>query len=354
MTKPHDASAEFEERLLRAAAEGTPLDIVGASSKSFLGRRTQGETFDVSAHRGVLSYEPTELVITARAGTPLRNIETLLADSGQMLAFEPPHFGAAATLGGTVASALSGPRRPYAGAARDFVLGVKVIDGEGRTLNFGGRVMKNVAGYDVSRLMVGAMGTLGVLLEISLKVLPVAARTTTLVFSLDAAAAIERMNAWAAKPMPLSGACFEAGRLYLRLSGTAGGVARAVETLGGDVVEDEQPWHGLREQSLPYFDTRAPLWRLSVPPATPPLNIAGETLVDWGGALRWLKSELPGEEVRAAVAEVGGHGTLYRNGDRQGAVYHPLSPPLLNLHRRLKASFDPKGILNPGRMYANL
>jgi glycolate oxidase FAD binding subunit len=351
---PNDASAEFEERLLRAAAEGTPLDIVGGGSKSFLGRLTQSEIFDVSAHRGVVAYEPTELVITARAGTPLGEIEALLADSGQMLAFEPPHFGATATLGGTVASALSGPRRPYAGAARDFVLGARILNGEGQTLNFGGQVMKNVAGYDVSRLMVGAMGTLGVLLEVSLKVLPLAARTTTRVFSLDAAAAIERMNALAAKPTPLSGACFETGRLYLRLSGTTGGVAQAAETLGGDAMDDESRWHGLREQSLPYFDTPLPLWRLSVPPATPPLHIAGETLMDWGGALRWLKSEAPGEAVRAAVTKVGGHATLYRNGDRRGAIYHPLSPALLSLHQRLKASFDPKGILNRGRMYADL
>jgi len=350
----NDASPEFEDRLLRAAAEGTPLDIVGGGSKSFLGRLTQSERFDVSAHRGVISYEPTELVITARAGTPLGDIEALLADSGQMLAFEPPHFGATATLGGTVASALSGPRRPYAGAVRDFVLGTRVLDGQGRTLNFGGQVMKNVAGYDVSRLMVGAMGTLGVLLEVSLKVLPLAARTTTLVYSLDAAAAIEKMNALAAKPTPLSGASYEAGRLYVRLSGTAGGVAQAVSSLGGDEVQDESHWQRLREQSLPYFDTHLPLWRLSVPPATPPLPIAGETLTDWGGALRWLKSETPGEAVRAATAEVGGHATLYRNGDRRGDIYHPLGSALFGLHQRLKASFDPQGILNRGRMYAGL
>ena len=350
----NDASAAFEERLLRAAAEGTPLDIVAGGSKSFLGRITQSEPFDVSAHRGVVSYEPTELVITARAGTPLSEIEALLDNSGQMLAFEPPHFGATATLGGTVASALSGPRRPYAGAARDFVLGIKVMNGEGRTLNFGGQVMKNVAGYDVSRLMVGAMGTLGVLLEVSLKVLPLAAQTTTLRFSLDAASAIEQMNAWAAKPVPLSGAYHEGERLYVRLSGTAMGVAQAVETLGGDVVEDARRWHDLREQTLEHFDTRVPVWRLSVPPASPPLALPGETLIDWGGALRWLKSGAQGEEIRAAVAKIGGHATLYRNGDRRGAVYHPLTPALLSLHQRLKASFDPKGILNPGRMYTDL
>jgi len=350
----NDASPELEERLLGAAARGTPIDIVGGGSKSFLGRITHSEPFDVSAHRGIISYEPTELVLTARAGTPLAEIESLLADSGQMLAFEPPHFGPRATLGGTVAAALSGPRRPYAGSLRDFVLGIKVLSGEGRTLVFGGQVMKNVAGYDVSRLMAGAMGTLGVLLEISLKVLPLPARTATLGFALDAAAAIARMNAWAGKPVPLSGACHYGETLYVRLSGTAGGVAEALERLGGDVVEDARLWQSLREQQLAHFDGDARLWRLSVPPATPPLPLPGETLIDWGGALRWLTSESPGEEIRAAVKSAGGHATLFRNGDRRGTVFHPLDAPLLKLHQRLKASFDPKGILNPGRMYAEI
>jgi len=350
----NDASAELEERLLRAAAQGTPLDIVAGGSKSFLGRITQSEPFEVCAHRGVVSYEPTELVITARAGTPLTEIEALLGKSGQMLAFEPPHFGVTATLGGTVASALSGPRRPYAGAVRDFVLGIKMLSGEGRTLTFGGQVMKNVAGYDVSRLMVGAMGTLGVLLEISLKVLPLPVASTSLGFAMDAATAIEKMNAWAGKPLPLSGAYHANDRLHVRLSGTSGGVAQAAEGLGGDELEDGGQWLALREHTLEFFDSDSPLWRLSVPPATPPLALPGETLVDWGGALRWLKSDADGDQIRAVASEVGGHATLYRNADRRAQVYHPLSPSMLTLHQRLKASFDPKGILNRGRMYAEL
>jgi glycolate oxidase FAD binding subunit len=352
-----DVSAELEERLLRAARQGTPLDVVAGATKAFLGRITQSEPFDVSAHRGIVSYEPTELVITARAGTPLAEVERVLSDSGQMFAFEPPHFGATATLGGTVASALSGPRRPYAGAVRDFVLGTKVLSGEGRTLTFGGQVMKNVAGYDVSRLMVGAMGTLGVLLEISLKVLPLPARSTTVGFSLDAASAIEKMNDLAGRPLPLSGAYHDEDRLYVRLSGTEGGVGQAVERLGGEgggVAEDGDRWSALREHGLAFFDTGLPLWRLSVPPATPPLALPGETLIDWGGALRWLKSDAGGEQVRSTVSEAGGHATLYRNGDRRGDVYHPLTPSMLALHQRLKASFDPKGILNRGRVYADL
>jgi glycolate oxidase FAD binding subunit len=319
-----------------------------------MGRVTQSEAFDVSAHRGILSYEPSELVITARAGTPLAEVERVLADSGQMLAFEPPHFGPTATLGGTIACALSGPRRPYAGAARDFVLGIKMLSGEGRTLGFGGQVMKNVAGYDVSRLMVGAMGTLGVLLEISLKVLPLPARDVNVEFSLDAASAIETMNAWAGRPLPLSGAYHDGERLHVRLSGTAGGVGEAIERLGGDAGEDTDRWRALREQELEFFDTRLPLWRLSVPPATLPLALPGHTLTDWGGALRWLKSDAEGDPIRRMVSEVGGHATLFRNGDRRGDVYQPLTPAMLALHQRLKASFDPKGILNRGRMYTDL
>ena len=330
------------------------MDIVAGGSKRFLGRITQADELDVSAHRGVVSYEPTELVITSRAGTPLAELELTLAEHRQMLAFEPPHLGPTATLGGTVASASSGPRRPYAGAIRDFVLGVDVLNGNGEYLSFGGRVMKNVAGYDLSRLMAGAMGTLGILLQVSLKVLPMAGRDTTLAFEMDAASGIESINAWAGTPLPLSGAYHDGQRLYVRLSGTHGGVASAVQRLGGEVDEDSERWLRLREQQLDFFSTELPLWRLSVPPATPPLGLDGETLWDWGGAIRWLASDADSAAIRAAVEEVGGHGTLYRNGDRHGAVYHPLSASMLKLHQRLKQAFDPKRIFNRGRMYEEL
>lgn len=350
----NDASALLEERLSRAAADGTALDIVGGGSKTFLGRITQSEPLDVSAHRGIVSYAPGELVVTARSGTPLAELERVLAESGQMLAFEPPHFGDTATLGGTVASALSGPRRPYAGALRDFVLGIRMMNGEGRTLTFGGQVIKNVAGYDVSRLMVGAMGTLGVLLEISLKVLPRPADSATRCFAVDAARAIEMMNDWAARPLPLAGAYHDAERMFVRIEGSAAGVAQAAERLGGDAAEGGERWMQLREQRLDFFDGDMPLWRVSVPPAAPPLPLPGQTLVDWGGALRWLKSDADAESIRQAAAAAGGHATLFRNGDRRGAVFHPLPPSMLKLHQRLKTSFDPKGILNRGRMYADL
>jgi len=349
-----DASAAFAERLQEASRTETPLDILAGATKGFLGRVTQSEPFDVSAHRGIVSYQPTELVITARAGTPLAEIEHTLAEGGQMLAFEPPHFGRGATLGGTIAAGLSGPRRPYAGAARDFVLGAKILSGAGTTLSFGGQVMKNVAGYDVSRLMAGAMGTLGVLLEVSLKVLPRPARSVTLRFDMQAAAAIEAMNRWAALPLPLSAACHYDGRLLVRLSGTEGGVEAAVHQLGGELDEDANRWHALREHDLAHFETDRPLWRLSVPPATGPLSVPGETLIDWGGALRWLASDADANTIRDAARNAGGHATLFRNGDRQGQVFHPLTATMLHLHQRLKASFDPKRILNRGRMYAEL
>jgi glycolate oxidase FAD binding subunit len=343
------------EQLQSATADGTPLLIQGGGSKAFYGRHCEGRSCLVDAHRGVIDYTPAELVISARAGTPLAELEAVLAEEGQMLAFEPPHFGAGATLGGTVACGLSGPRRPYTGAARDFVLGVRCINGSGEILRLGGQVMKNVAGYDLSRLLTGSLGTLAVLLDIHLKVLPRPERDITLQQCCTAGEAVERCNRWAGQPLPLSGACHVEGRLYLRLSGSAQGVAAAAETIGGDLLHQGADfWLGLREQQLPFFQDSTPLWRLSVPAATGELDLDGEQLLDWGGAQRWLKSHTAPERIRDITAACGGHATLYRHGDRNGAVFHPLPPGMLALQRRLKQSFDPAGILNPGRIYAEL
>ena len=354
MSDSNDITDELKARVEAAARERRPISVVGGGSKHFLGRLIQAEDFEAGAHRGVVSYEPSELVVTVRAGTPLEQLQAVLAEHGQMLAFEPPRFGDSSTIGGTVACGLSGPRRPYAGAARDFVLGTRVINGRGEVLRFGGQVMKNVAGYDVSRLMTGAMGTLGLLLEISMKVLPRPAVESTRVFEVDLADALERMNRWAAQPLPLSGACHDGDRLYLRLSGTPGGVRSATERLGGETLEDDSFWRDLREQSLPFFTGDAPLWRLSVPAGTPPLALPGRTFADWGGALRWLVSDAEADSIRSVAASAGGHATLFRGGDRRGEVFHPLTPPLLKLHRRLKLAFDPEGIFNPGRMYEGI
>lgn len=372
-----DLTESLCARVRAAAGDGTPLAIAGGGTKDFLGRITQAERFDVSGHRGIVTCEPTELVLSARGGTPLAEVRAVLAEKGQELAFEPPAFGEAATIGGAVAAGLSGPARPYAGAARDFVLGTRVLNGRGEALRFGGEVMKNVAGYDVSRLMTGAFGTLGVLLEVSLKVLPRPARVRTVVLEASAGEAIARCNAWAAKPLPITGACHDGERLRVRLAGTAGGVAAAIGAIGGERIDGETIgdgeavgggttsdgeaadgeafWTALREQTLPFF-TRGgpPLWRVSAPPGAAALDVAGDCLIDWGGALRWLRTDAPAAEVRAAAERAGGHATLFRGGDRTGAVFHPPAPAVLKLHQRIKAAFDPAGILNPGRMYEGI
>ena len=353
-----DLTESLRARIQAATDDGTPLAITGGGTKTFLGRITQAEPFDVSGHRGIVTYEPTELVLSARSGTPLAEVKAALREKGQMLAFEPPAFGEAATIGGAIATGLSGPARPYAGAARDFVLGTRLLNGKGEALRFGGEVMKNVAGYDVSRLMTGAYGTLGVLLEVSLKVLPCPVEVRTVTFETSAEEAIERCNAWAAKPLPITGACHDGERLHMRLAGTAGGVAAAAAALGGETTgyeDGETFWTALREQTLPFFTrTGPPLWRISVPPGATVPDPGGDTLIDWGGALHWLRTGAPAAEVPAAAERAGGHATLFRGGDRTGAVFHPLVPAVRKLHERVKAAFDPAGVFNPGRMYEGI
>ncbi len=347
-----DRSAELQAAVHQAAAHKTPLQIVGGGSKKFYGRAATGTPLLIAQHRGIVHYEPGELIITARAGTPLAEIEAALAAHGQMLPFEPPHFGPTATLGGTIACGLSGPRRPYTGAARDFVLGVKIINGQGEILKFGGEVMKNVAGFDVSRLMVGALGTLGLLLEISLKVLPKPQHELTLAFACTAQQALTHITEWSAKPVPLSGACHDGARLMVRLSGSKSGVTAFQRKLRGEVVNDgEKFWQQLREHQHDFFKGDALLWRFSVPPATPLLNLPGQLFIDWGGAQRWLKNPLPADVIRASAIKLGGHATLFRGGERIGQVFHPLPATLLALHNRLKHAFDPHAIFNPGRLY---
>ncbi len=348
-----DSSELLQEQVRAALRSGTGLQISGGGSKSFYGRRVSGVTLSTAAHRGIVGYDPSELVLTARCGTPLSEIETALAERNQMLAFEPPHFGGAATLGGAIATGLSGPRRPYAGSARDFVLGAKIINGQAEVLAFGGQVMKNVAGYDVARLMTGALGTLGVLLEVSLKVLPRPAAELTLVQHRTPAEAIDVMNIWARRPLPLSGCCFDGDRLYVRLSGAEPAVRAAHDRIGGEILKDDSSfWLSVRDQQHAFFDGPLPLWRVAVPPATPPLDIPGKWLLDWGGSQRWLRSDADAPAIHRHASRAGGHVTLFRGGDRSGDVFHPLVPDLMELHRRIKAAMDPEHIFNPGRMYA--
>ncbi|MEK9774937.1 MAG: glycolate oxidase subunit GlcE, partial [Quisquiliibacterium sp.] len=279
----------------------------------------------------------------------------------QMLACEPPAFGAGATIGGVVAAGLSGPRRVSAGSVRDFVLGATLVDAQGDLKRFGGQVMKNVAGYDVSRLLCGSMGILGLIAEVSLKVLPVPAAEQTLTLQMSQADALRQLNLWAGQPWPISASAWVQGILSIRLAGAAAAVDAAGRRLEQefsatllDSSEASRFWDGLREQSLPFFMGDAPLWRLSVPSNTAELGFQDPQLIEWGGALRWLRSHADALEVRQIAAAAGGSATLFRASDRSAGVFDSLSPPLAALHRRIKAQFDPKRIFNPGRMYPEL
>ena len=340
----------LQDRIRDAAARKLPLRLRGGGSKDFYGNEARGELLDTRGYAGIASYEPTELVVTARCGTPLIELEQALKQNNQCLPFEPPHFGPGATVGGCVAAGLSGPRRASAGALRDFVLGVKLVDGRGRTLVFGGQVMKNVAGYDVARLAAGSLGTLGLIAEVSLKVLPVPACEITLGLEMPEGAALDCMTAWAGQPLPISATAWHAGRRSVRLSGAEPAVRAAAGRIGGTRLDAAGLWHDVREHRHAFFDGQAPLWRLALPSTCPPLDAPGGTLIEWGGALRWLHAP----DAREMAAKAGGHATLFRSRDKRVDAFTALDPVAMALHRRLKGTFDPAGILNPGRMYAGL
>ena len=345
----------WRERILAAAAAGTALRLRGAGTKDFYGESLAGEVLDVSGWRGVVDYEPSELVITARCGTPLSELEAMLAERDQFLAFEPPAFAADPTLGGMIAAGLSGPRRVYAGAARDFVLGTRLLTAQGELLRFGGQVMKNVAGFDVSRLLCGSLGILGVITEVSLKVLPRPRLEQTVRLELPAAGAVECFNRWAAEPLPLSGAAWQQGSTWVRLSGAAPAVHAARERIGGELIDEASAgafWSALRHCQLPFLGAEV-LWRVSLPATAAPLALAGEPLIDWGGAVRWY-ADLPADSaVREAARAAGGSALCWR-GAAAGERFQPLQPAVAKLHRRLKERFDPTGIFNPGRLIAGL
>ena len=344
---------EFAETIREAATRGRALRLRGGGTKDFYGNALRGEVLDTRGYAGIVDYEPTELVVTARCGTPLADLESTLEANGQYLAFEPPHFGLGATLGGCIAAGLSGPRRASAGALRDFVLGVKLVDGRGQALAFGGRVMKNVAGYDVSRLMAGSLGTLGMIAEASLKLAPKPRVESSLRFEAPLRRALELVNRWAGQPLPVSASAWRDGELLVRLSGSEAGVRAAAATLGGEPVA-APPWKELREHSAPFFAGPEPLWRLAVASSAPPLELDGPQLVEWGGALRWLRSTQGASVIRDAARAAKGHATLFRASDKSAGCFTPLEPVLERVHRQLKAAFDPAGILNPGRLYAEL
>ena len=352
-------------RVRAAADNATPLRIRGGGSKDFYGEPPQGELLETAPLAGIISYEPTELVVTARAGTPLAALEALLAERGQCLPFEPPHFGGGATVGGMVAAGLSGPARASAGSARDFVLGLTMINGRGEVLTFGGQVMKNVAGYDVSRLVAGSLGTLGLIAEVSLKVLPVAPGEATLKFEMSQAEALRRLNDWGGKPLPLNASCWvdDAGvsTLFLRLRGAVAAVEAACKSLGGERQDNAQvaaDWALCRDQRLPWFNERGSrdLWRLSVAQSAPVLELPEPPLVEWHGGQRWVRAEpRDADRLREAARRGGGHATLFAPASDRSAPatgrFAALVPPLDRIHRELKREFDPAGIFNRGRMY---
>ena len=347
-----DIAESLQAAVRRAYATATPVCIVGGDSKSFLGRKLSASPLHLKTHSGVLTHEPTELVVTARSGTRVKDLNTLLASQGQMLPFDPPSYTPSSTIGGVVASGLSGPRRPYTGAVRDFILGARLINGRGDRLRFGGEVMKNVAGYDLSRLMAGAYGTLGVLLDISFKVLPLPEVELTLKRSETAAQAIDNFNHLARKSIPLSAAAWMEGVSYLRLSGSEIAVHTAIERLAWGEIDGNGDtfWAALRDHSHPFFSSNEPLWRLSVPSEAPLEIFGGEIAIDWGGAQRWLKTSMDADTVWHHALTLGGHAMKFHHENRS-VVFQPLPSALLALHQRIKNAFDPARILNPGRMY---
>jgi glycolate oxidase FAD binding subunit len=343
-------------RIADAHASGTPLRLRGAGTKDFYGEYADGDLLSLRAYAGVVDYEPSELVLTARCGTPLSEIEHLLAQHGQYLAFEPPAFGGDPTIGGVIAAGLSGPQRARVGAARDFVLGTMLLGIDGNALHFGGRVMKNVAGFDLSRLLCGSLGILGPILEVSLKVLPLPRAEQTVCFEMNADQALQSFSGWTGQPLPLSACAWHAGVAWVRLRGTESALRTARERLGGEPVPSataSQWWQSLRHQRHAFFDSAPALWRVSLPATAPSLTLSASPLIEWSGALRWYADTIPAAQMRALATAAGGSAIHWRGGE-PGSRFQPLSASVLALHRRLKEQFDPQRIFNRGRLIAQL
>lgn len=446
----HAALSELREQLVMAYRNAHPIVLQGGGTCGFYGNpfrlRGQGTAqpagewtvLDCNRYAGVVSYEPSELVVTARCGTPLVELEELLTAHGQCLPCDPPHFAPGRTVGGMVATGLSGPRRLHAGAVRDFILGTVLLSPDGSVMRFGGEVMKNVAGYDMSRLLCGSLGILGPIAEVSLKVLPLPRADITLRLEMIESDALAACNRWLGKPLPIAATCWYAGVLHVRLCGAHRAVEAAHRELGGELLQEQEAaifWTAVRDHRHGFFSGYTePLWRLSVPATTEPLPLPGEQLIEWGGALRWWRpptwghahaGEYPDAEghsradtagssrhqaahywvsphrvsphqghphqgaphpalhpdtwsdvwpdmqtgrvlspmlaeaalaLRAHIAAVGGSATLFCTGSAHIGIgrFHPLAPVNLQIHQRLKQAFDPRGLINPGRMYAEL
>ena len=351
-----DYSADIQKQLEYAFDNNIGINIQGHNSKAFYGRRTERalEVLETKQHKGIIDYQPTELVITARCGTSIQEIEEALAEKNQILAFEPPMFNQQGGLGGMISTGLSGPARPYAGALRDAVLGVSCLNGKAEKLTYGGQVMKNVAGYDISRLMTGAMGTLGVILDASIKVMPKPETEITLRLEKTIDQALQTWLELGKQALPISASCHLDDILYIRLAGNTAAVKHAASHIGGEEHNDGADfWRNLRHHQHEFFTGPLPLWRLSLAPATLALNLSGNTLVDWAGAQRWIKTDESPDIIRSLCDAHGGHATLFNPGDNKVEAFHPLTTGIAGLHKQLKHAFDPSGILNPMRMLAD-
>lgn len=353
-----DISQRLIDQVNTAAMDGTELNIVGRGTKEFLGRTPVGQAIRIAQHSGIVDYWPVELVITVRAGTSLEDLVAALDEHDQMLSFEPPTFGGKASIGGTLACNLSGPARPWSGGIRDSVLGIRLINGKGEHLTFGGQVLKNVAGYDVSKLQAGAMGAFGIVTEVSLKVMPKPAATLTLVRNIDVDRAIETMNRTAGKYNALTGACWLEHNMYLRFSGARSAVKHASTTCTGEILDSGDGfWDDLRDMQLGFFERPGLLWRFSLKSTGAHFRANERWLIDWAGALRWLHAgpdtngiERKGLEQAAVAAN--GQAMLFRGGDRNDEVFHTQTETAMKIHRRLKSAFDPNGLFNRGRLYS--
>jgi glycolate oxidase FAD binding subunit len=368
----NDRPADLIDQVRAAAAARTPLRIAGGDTKTFYGEAVSGQVLDIRSFSGIVAHEPSELVITVRAGTPLAEVDAALAEKGQHLPFDPPRYGSGSTIGGVVAAGLAGPARATAGGVRDYVLGAQFINGQGEWVTFGGQVMKNVAGYDVSRVLAGSMGTLGVITHLSLKVLPVAPAEATLMFKLNQHDALEQLHRWGGQPLPLNASCWVKDDtaadapelLFVRLRGAVAAVDSASERLvreaGGQRMDNAQAgpdWAACRDQSLTFFQPPSPdacLWRLSLPQTAPVLGLPFAQLIEWQGAQRWLWAPASAAaQVRAATAALQGHATLFRaRADGAPGVrrFDVQSAAIDTITRRLREAFDPHGIFNSGRM----
>ncbi len=352
----NDISQNLIEQVNNALKNKSPLMITGGDSKAFYGKRVEAEVISLAEHTGIIEYQPSELVVTVRSGTLLSELEAELNANNQMLAFEPPQHNENTTIGGVVACGLSGPRRVACGAARDFVLGTTIVNGKAEKLRFGGQVMKNVAGYDASRLMVGAQGTLGVLLDISLKVLPVNETEVSLKIKNNASETGGKIQQWLRQGLPISASCFLKDTLYIRLSSTHSAVKQSIEVIKHDFSSEEIDndfWLPIKNQNHEFFSRTGQLWRCSHQATSELYENTEDQLLEWNGALRWIHSD---KNLHAIAEQYGGHAQRYplTGSSKQSDIFHPLSPGLLKIHQRLKQAFDPENILNPGRLYSNL